>query len=113
MASGLGIEESAVVGEYGMTELSSQLYAVGGETFRYVAPPWVRVCAAASSTLAPLPAGSLGVLRVEDLANVESAWAVQTSDLGVVHEDGSIEVLGREPGAPPRGCSLAVEELLR
>ena len=112
MAQALGIAASDIVGEYGMTELSSQLYAEGGETLRYVAPPWVRVSAADPGTLGPLPPGSPGVLRIEDLANVESAWAVQTADMGVVHVDGSVEILGRALFAPPRGCSLAIEEML-
>ncbi len=113
IATMLGLPPAEVTGEYGMTELSSQLYAQGEpDRWRYVTPPWVRVCACDADTLAPLPTGEVGVLRVEDLANVESAWAVQTADRGVVHEDGRVELLGRSAGAPPRGCSLAIEELL-
>lgn len=114
VAHGLGLSPGDVVGEYGMTELSSQLYApqTSDGRFVYVAPPWVRVVACDPDTLAPLPAGTEGVLRIEDLANVESAWAVQTADLGVVDATGRVELLGRAPGAAPRGCSLAVEELL-
>ncbi|MBL8714605.1 MAG: acyl-protein synthetase [Myxococcales bacterium] len=113
LAQTLGIPPADVTGEYGMTELSSQLYAHGEpDRWRYVAPPWVRVRACDPDSLAQLPANSVGVLRIEDLANVESAWAVQTADLGVVHEDGRVELHGRAAGAPPRGCSLAIEELL-
>lgn len=113
LAQTLGIPPADVTGEYGMTELSSQLYARGEpDRWRYVAPPWVRVRACDPDSLAPLPAGTVGVLRIEDLANVESAWAVQTADLGVVHEDGRVELHGRAAGATPRGCSLAIEELL-
>jgi len=42
---------------------------------------------------------------------VDSAVAVQTEDL-VRRRGAGIELLGRRPGAPPRGCSLAVEALL-
>jgi hypothetical protein len=46
-----------------------------------------------------------------DLANVDSVIALQTEDLGVWLDDG-FEILGRSAGAEPRGCSLAVEEVL-
>jgi hypothetical protein len=38
-------------------------------------------------------------------------FAVQTADLGRTVPDG-FEVLGREPGAEERGCSIAADELL-
>ena len=117
LADALGVPAREIVGEYGMTELSSQLYALDprpGEDDRWIyrAPPWVRVRACHPETLAPLPVGARGIARVEDLANVESAWAVQTADEIVVHDDGGVELFGRLPGATPRGCSLAVEELV-
>jgi hypothetical protein len=111
----LGLAASSVVGEYGMTELTSQLWAVpegDDPRWRYRAPPWMRVHACDPITLAELPTGHEGIARIEDLGNVESAWAVQTADRVVVDEDGSVTLLGRLPGATPRGCSLAVEELL-
>ena len=117
IARALGLSERDVIGEYGMTELTSQLYATperrGDETpWIYRAPPWVRVRACDPSTLATLPQGRRGIARIEDLANVESAWAIQTADEVVVHEDGGVELFGRLPGETPRGCSLAIEELL-
>jgi hypothetical protein len=100
-----------------MTELSSQLYALEpreGEEDRWIyrAPSWMRVVSCDPESLAPLPIGTRGIARIEDLANVESAWAIQTADEIVVHHDGGVELFGRLPGATPRGCSLAVEELL-
>jgi hypothetical protein len=114
IARGLGIDRRDVVGEYGMTELTSQLWAVGGDGERWIyrAPPWARVRACDPATLAPLPVGVRGIARIEDLGNVESAWAVQTADEVIVGDDGGVELLGRAKGAPPRGCSLAVEEIL-
>ncbi len=117
IARAFAISEGAVVGEYGMTELSSQLYAVAdsdesSSRFLYRAPPWMRVSARAPGDLSPLPTGQRGLARFEDLANVDSAWAVQTADEIVVRDDGAIDLLGRAPGAVPRGCSLAIEELL-
>lgn len=113
-----GVETTRVVGEYGMTELTSQLYemtlpegAFRGAPDRFVAPPWLRVSAVDPATLEPLPNGELGIARFVDLGNVDSAVAVQTQDLVRCHPDG-VELFGRRPGAPPRGCSLAVEALL-
>lgn len=113
-----GLSEEAVVGEYGMTELSSQLYEEtlrrrGGPAARgvYQPPPWLRVVAVDAATLEPLPAGVVGLGRFVDLANVDSAVAIQTADRVRVSTGGGVELFGREPGATPRGCSLAVEEI--
>lgn len=123
IAAMLGIPTSRAAGEYGMTELSSQLYegtlaaslrgGEGGEAApgAYVPPPWVRVTAVDPATLAPLPAGEVGLARIVDLANVDSAVAVQTADRVRVTAAG-VELLGRAPGAVPRGCSLALDEML-
>lgn len=122
MASTFAMPESAIVGEYGMTELSSQLYegtwraarALATPSARhgvFVAPPWMRVVAVDSDTLEPLADGEVGILRFEDLANVDSALIVQTADRGRCR-DATVELLGRLPGAVPRGCALAVEELM-
>ena len=116
IARAFAIEDRAVVGEYGMTELSSQLYEAtlvepGARHGVFVAPPWVRVIAVDPATLAPVPEGEIGIARIVDLANVDSAIAVQTADRVIVRGD-HVELLGRLPGATPRGCSLAVEEIL-
>ena len=110
LASGLGIPEEAVISEYGMTELASQGYARGSR--HLVFPPWCRVGAVDPDTLELLPDGERGLLRFWDLANVDSVLAVQTADVGVVDESGVL-LEGRAPGATPRGCSLAVDEILR
>jgi len=122
VAASFGLPEAQVVGEYGMTELSSQLYeatlaaalGAGGAPARhgvYVAPPWVRVSAVDPASLAPLPAGEVGLARIVDLANVDAAVAIQTADRVRVSDEG-VELLGRAPGAPPRGCSIAIDEML-
>lgn len=109
----LGLAESHIVGEYGMTELSSQLYEprIEGEGTLYRAPPWVRVSAVDPETLEVLPHGREGLCRVVDLANVDSAVAIQTQDWIRVEENG-VKLFGRASGAPPRGCSLAIEEIM-
>lgn len=119
LADHFGLHPSAVLAEYGMTELSSQLYsdrnqpaddAKAASERLLVAPPWCRVDAVDPNTLALLPQGETGLLRFTDLANVDSVVTIQTSDLGVVHPNG-VQLIGRAPGAVPRGCSLAIEEI--
>jgi hypothetical protein len=118
IADRLGIPDSFVVNEYGMTEMSSQLYdsvagqgVSSGEGRLHRGPPWVRTVAVDPETLELLPAGELGVLRHLDLANMDSVVALQTADLGVATPAG-IQLQGRASGAEARGCSLAMEELL-
>lgn len=104
------LDPARIIGEYGMTELSSQLFEVPG-TRRYVAPPWLRVRALDQVTRAPVEKGEAGLAHFIDLANVDSCLSVITQDLIRVHDDG-IELLGRAPRAIPRGCSLPYEGLL-
>ncbi len=113
LGSRLGLGPGDRVGEYGMTELTSQLYTrtlLGGPPDLYAAPHWVRVRVVDPETLAEVPAGDDGLIAVFDLANLGSAVHVLTEDLGRV-EPGGLRLLGRAPGAQLRGCSLAVEEL--
>jgi hypothetical protein len=112
----LGVPSHRVVNEYGMTELLSQLYEpilAEGETARgrHVLPPWLRARALDPTSLLPLPPGEPGILAFFDLANAGSISHVLTEDLGSV-DAGCVRLEGRAPGSEPRGCSLAVEELL-
>jgi hypothetical protein len=120
----LGIPASHCVNEYGMTELCSQFYDAdlrdlvkgrerrgdGGRRMKMV-PPWVRTEAVDPETLQPVPDGSVGILRHVDLANAGSVLAIQTEDLGIV-EGNRFHLIGRAPGATPRGCSIAMDILL-
>jgi hypothetical protein len=106
----LGIPQSHIVCEYGMSELSSQAYdrKVGSqksEVRRFQFPPWSRVQVISPETNREVGDGETGLIRVFDLANVFSVMAIQTEDLGVRHGDG-FELLGRAQFAEPRGCSL-------
>lgn len=116
----LGVPTPRMVNEYGMTELLSQFYepvlrtagapaALDGR--HHVGPPWVRTRVLDPETLEPLATGETGLLCHLDLANLGSVAAVLTADVGVAVE-GGFRVLGRAPGAEPRGCSLALESLL-
>jgi outer membrane receptor protein involved in Fe transport len=77
----------------------------------YAAPPWVRVTGVDPETLAPVVEGDVGLARIEDLANVDSAVVVLAQDR-IRRVAGGVELLGRAPGAPPRGCSIAIDEML-
>jgi hypothetical protein len=108
------VDERAIVGEYGMTELSSQFYEAtlcGGDPEIYVEPPWARIEPVHPETLEPVEDGDVGIARIVDLMNVDSAVAVLASDR-VRRRGAGVELLGRLPGSPPRGCSLALDELL-
>jgi hypothetical protein len=136
----LGISQSHIICEYGMSELSSQAYdhvtrdtwqvtrngsaschlsparlgGASGEarvTRHFCFPPWARVQIISPETNREVADGETGLIRVFDLANVFSVMAIQTEDLGVRHGDG-FELLGRAPFAEPRGCSLMMDELL-
>jgi hypothetical protein len=122
LANTFGISEVCVVSEYGMTELTSQLYEATlpgsvlhaerhGAPGVYFEPPWLRVVPVDPVTLEPVAIGDVGIARIIDLGNVDSAIAIQTQDR-VRRTGGGIELLGRAPGATPRGCSLAIEEFL-
>jgi hypothetical protein len=118
IARGFGIPPAQVVSEYGMTELTSQLYEgvlpgspLRGEPGVYLPPRWLQVDPVDPVTLEPVPDGEVGIARFVDLGNVDSAVSVVTQDL-VRRQSGGIELLGRRPGAKPRGCSLALEALV-
>ncbi len=114
MAIAFDIPKSNVRSEYGMTELSSQFYEINTSkegNAVYVAPAWARVIAVDPMSLAPVSDGEIGIARIEDLLNIDSAWAVQTADR-VRQLPHGFELLGRMPGSAPRGCSLSLEEIL-
>ena len=97
-----------LVTEYGMSELSSQLW--GTPDSPYGPPPWLRALAVDPHSGRVLKPGEGGQLRFIDLCNLDSSLAIDTLDAGVVLPDGRVDLRGRLPGAPARGCSLTVEE---
>jgi hypothetical protein len=133
----LGVPWHHIVNEYGMTEMASQFYdaelaerlsekTTGGPLRspgrrgeedsislpRHKAgPPWTRTLVVDPETMLPARPGAIGLLRHFDLANLDSAMAIQTDDLGR-EIGGGFEILGRAKGAEARGCSIAVDELL-
>ena len=114
-AACLGVPENWIFNEYGMTEMSSQFYQTvfildDFGSSEKLGPPWLRSIACDPDSLALLPDGTAGVLRHFDLANVDSVAMLQTEDIGIVRGR-KIELLGRDPAAEPRGCSLLADEL--
>lgn len=114
----LGIPPRMCVNEYGMTEMCSQYYDASllqptGHSHVSVkrGPPWLRARVVDPDTLAPVLPGTAGILQHFDLANLDSVSAIQTEDLAVEAENGFV-LLGRAPGATPRGCSIAMDILL-
>jgi hypothetical protein len=113
-ASGrFGLPTSAIVAEYGMTELSSQYYdsaSSRASTQRVKSwPPWLRPLIVDPRGEAVAP-GIVGAIRHIDCANRSSVVAIETEDLGALTADGLV-LLGREAGAELRGCSLDAEDL--
>ena len=95
--------------EYGMTELFSQAYSKGKGIF--VCPPWMKVvCRDIQDPLSLLPSGKRGALNIIDLANQNSCSFIATEDVGIVHENGTFEILGRMNHAEIRGCNLLFSE---
>jgi hypothetical protein len=106
----LGIPSSRIIGEYGMSELSSQAYCSdqgdgSGSSQVFQFPPWARVRMISPETGLEVTEGEAGLIQVFDLANAWSVLAIQTEDIGVRRGNG-FELLGRATAAEPRGCSL-------
>jgi hypothetical protein len=111
----LGVPPARVVNQYGMTELGSQFYdsvlCEPAEPRRKLAPPWTRVRILDPTGGDELAHGELGRIAVLDLANTGSVCALETTDLGRAI-DGGFEVVGRDPSADERGCSVGADALL-
>lgn len=112
IAAFFSIPAGRVLNEYSMTELSSQFYRWGGET-AHRGPEWTRVRVIDPETGRPAAAGVAGYLEILDLANLGSVAAIRTQDLAIARGERAFELLGRDPGALPRGCSRAAEDAWR
>ena len=97
-----------ILSEYGMTELFSQAYSLGGG--RFYPPSCMKILIRdINDPFDLLPEGRTGAINVIDLANVHSCAFIETKDLGKINQDGSFEVLGRIDNSDIRGCNLLVE----
>jgi len=116
----LGVPRELCISEYGMCELGSQWYDanledfVAGRTLRprvKIGPHWARTLVVDPVTAEPVARGKAGLLQIFDLSNRGSVAAVLTGDLAR-EVDGGFELLGRAPGEPPKGCSIAIDAAL-
>ena len=93
--------------EYGMTEMMSQAYSMGGGI--YQSPPTVKVMIRnINDPFERLPEGKTGGINVIDLANFHSCSFIETQDIGSVNNKGQFEVLGRIDNSDVRGCNLLI-----
>ena len=107
---GRAFQQRSIHSEYGMTELLSQAYAMGGERFSPSSTMRILI----SDITDPrsfLPDERTGKINVIDLANFDSCSFIATEDLGKRWQDGSFEILGRVDNSDLRGCNLMLEVL--
>jgi len=122
IANRIGFNARRVVNQYGMTELGSQFYDSSmvepSAPVRKLGPPWARVRIVDPETGSQVKPGEVGMIAILDLANTGSISAILTADLGrAIAAPGSpygdgFEVLGRQPGAEERGCSIAADLMM-
>jgi len=105
-----GFKVEHIYSEYGMTELLSQAYATEGILFK-PNPCIDIVIHQVNDPLSIEKLGKPGIISVIDLANVDSCAFIQTEDMGILHVDGSFEIIGRMDSADVRGCNLMVQEI--
>jgi len=104
---GYGFGTKNIHSEYGMTELLSQAYSMGDETFQ--CPPWMKVTLKdLHDPKSVVRQGKTGRIHVIDLANINSCSFIATNDLGQQVPNGQFKVLGRVDHSDIRGCNLMV-----
>ena len=111
VAEHFGVPTAQILNEYSMTELSSQFYRWPDEP-AHRGPEWTRIRVVNPETGKAADEGEPGYLEIIDLANLGSVAAIRTQDLAIARGDSSFTLLGRDPGALPRGCSRATDDLL-
>jgi hypothetical protein len=97
---------SQVYSEYGMTELLSQAYSLGGGIYKPV--PWMKMLVRDEDDPLHVSYSGEGLLNIIDLANKDSVGFIATDDIVKIYEDGSFEIMGRLDQSDIRGCSLLV-----
>ncbi len=121
MSQTFGVPQSYCLSEYGMCELGSQWYdgslleIVTGRKLQAnvkIGPHWTRTLVVDPVTAQIMPDGATGLLQCFDLSNRGSVAAVLTGDLASLR-DGGFVYQRRSPAAPPKGCSITIDSLLR
>ncbi len=90
--------------EYGMTELLSQAYSKGDGIFETA--PWMKVLLRPITDPFGIEKNKTGVLKIIDLANVDSCAFIETQDLGRIVGNQAFTVEGRLDNSDLRGCNL-------
>ncbi|WP_069131413.1 LuxE/PaaK family acyltransferase [Rhodohalobacter halophilus] len=109
LSDGFKIPLKQIHSEYGMCELLSQSYAIGGEWFQ--PPEWVKIIIRdPKNPERSCPPGEEGKIGIIDLANLYSCSFILTDDRGVMNENGMFKVLGRWNDNDLRGCNFLVEQ---
>jgi len=104
-----GFTINTIHSEYGMTELLSQAYSKKDGLFE--APPWMRfLTREVDDPLKIRTDHKTGGINVIDLANIYSCAFIATKDLGRVHPDNTLELMGRYDHSDVRGCNLMMGE---
>lgn len=107
-----GFKTDKIYSEYSMTELLSQAYSLGNNS--YDCPPWMRILVRnVEDPFSYEIAGKTGALNIIDLANLHTCSFIATQDLGKLIENTSrnnlqFQVLGRIDHSDIRGCSLLI-----
>ncbi len=108
LSDGFQIGKDKIHSEYGMCELLTQCYAIGGEWYK--PPEWFKVAVRnaedPTKICKPYEQGKLGII---DLANLYSCSFILTDDMGIMDEDGRFKVLGRWNKAEMRGCNFLID----
>ncbi|HSZ71624.1 MAG TPA: hypothetical protein VK750_03040 [Cytophagaceae bacterium] len=100
----MGLGVAKIYSEYGMCEMLSQAYCFENEQFEGV--PWLRFgLRELNDPFNSLQEGS-GVIRVFDLANMDSCCFLETQDIGQRDTSGKLKILGRIDNSDIRGCNL-------
>lgn len=106
--SALGV--STVHSEYGMTELSSQLYSRGDGVFdynRYIKAHIRDI----TDPLSDITMGKQGIICLTDLANIDSCAFIMTDDTGYMPNSDQLVLTGRVDLSEARGCNLMITDI--
>lgn len=109
-----GFVSARIDSEYGMCELLSQAYSIGGEEEGvFFTPPWMRVMARDLQDPFKVKDVTTGGLNIIDLANIHSCCFIETEDMGriipAVEKESvhpAFTVDGRIQNSELRGCNM-------
>ncbi len=100
-----GFKLNQIHSEYGMTELLSQAYSLGNQSFN--CPPWLQfLIREIDNPLHLINSNKTGGINVIDLANIYSCSFIATKDLGFINSNNQLQLMGRFDNSDVRGCNL-------